>query len=145
MKQVYAGPSYIYIIVSAAYILVYAILTLVLFAYLDKNPDLQIALYFVPFVLFRLFYAIFALTLYSQAQRKCCWCLLWFGIIVVLLQGMLHVVAFIIRVISLGSTALPFLVLAVTDLFLSLYVLWAPLRQISNTYYMMVGYGVEYG
>jgi hypothetical protein len=144
MKQVYSGPSNLYIIVSIAYILIYAILGLVLFAYLGKNHDIQIAVYFVPFILFRFFYAIFALTLYNQARRRCCWCFLWFGILVVFLQGFLHVVAFTIQVIALGSTALPRLALAVIDLLLSLYILWTPLHQTSNTYYMMVAYGIEY-
>eukprot|EP00826_Nyctotherus_ovalis_P030164 TRINITY_DN2398_c0_g1_i13.p1 TRINITY_DN2398_c0_g1~~TRINITY_DN2398_c0_g1_i13.p1 ORF type:complete len:149 (-),score=39.59 TRINITY_DN2398_c0_g1_i13:143-589(-) len=139
-----SGPSFLYIILTVTYILVYGVATFMMVLYIGKTHNLQIAFYFIPSLLFRVFYGLFSLCCFNQAHKIFCRFLLVVAVIGILLQGGLHVVAFTFQLTVLGLQAFPRFALSWADFLLSLYVVLTPLLKRNSSSYKMIKFYPEY-
>ncbi len=134
-----SAPSPLYYLLSISYILCYILAGIVTALYLIKYQDLLIGVFCIPFILFRLFSAIFALAFSGHSTGWCYRCTLYFSLAVCVVQSVFLVIAFFLQAIEVNLGNWPVPLLAAVEGIWCLYVLGSPLEKTRVTQpYMLV-------
>ena len=143
-KHSFTGTrSDLYWVISIMYLVLYITLASLVTVYVLQKKDIIVAIFLIPFILFRIFSVGFALAFYTNTTGWCCNCTKWFCIVVVGLQSLFVLVAAILRILEFKFGIGILSIFLLLDSACCLYLLLIPkISQSSNDYskprYMVV-------
>ena len=134
-----SAASPLYKLISVCYIFCYFIAGGIVTLYFVKYQELLVGVFCIPFILFRLLFALYAYMFSNNPTGVCYRCTLYFAITFCVFQSAFTIIALMLQAIEVVPENWPLVIFAIMEFMLCLYVLGNPLtRTTTQLPYMLI-------